>query len=290
MKRGTVEHPKLLALQAALELSRFEAVGLLECLWHFTANYAPSADVGRWPNLSIAQFIGWNDDPDKLVDALVTTGWLDKHKTHRLVVHDWHDHADETVIKRLQRAGSGMVTGKHPRLNGKAVRQRPTTADNGCLPMPTPTPTPKPVKRERAKKMRIPTVAECVEHGKTIGVSADDSEHFHNYHTSRGWVVGNHPMRDWKAAMQTWKRNGSLFGAKPDDNAIKPASLEELQEEMMQGELLNGGPYRTPPADMVPKTDVQRRFFAEVEKQNADPVRKQQAEEYFARSSRGRKQ
>ena len=144
MKRGTIEHPKTLDLMARLQITRYQAVGILESLWHFTANYAPSADVGRWPNLSISTFIGWEGEPDTLIDALVDSRWLDRHAEHRLLVHDWHDHADETVIKRLQRNGCSILTGDHPRLASELVGQRRTTADNGCLPTPTPTPTPKP--------------------------------------------------------------------------------------------------------------------------------------------------
>jgi len=35
-----------------------------------------------------------------------------------------------------------------------------------------------------------------------------DPERFVNYYTSNGWMVGRQKMKDWKAAVRTWERNG----------------------------------------------------------------------------------
>ena len=35
-----------------------------------------------------------------------------------------------------------------------------------------------------------------------------DAERFIDYYTSNGWRVGKNPMKDWKAAVRTWARNG----------------------------------------------------------------------------------
>lgn len=35
-----------------------------------------------------------------------------------------------------------------------------------------------------------------------------DAERFFNYYTSNGWRVGKNPMKDWKAAVRTWERDG----------------------------------------------------------------------------------
>lgn len=34
-----------------------------------------------------------------------------------------------------------------------------------------------------------------------------DAEHFVDYYTSNGWIVGRAKMRDWKAAVRSWHRN-----------------------------------------------------------------------------------
>jgi len=75
MLRGTPEHPKAIALQKALGLSKPNVVGLLELLWHFTAAYAPAGDVGRWPDEAIAGYCGHEDAP-LFIEALVAAaGW-----------------------------------------------------------------------------------------------------------------------------------------------------------------------------------------------------------------------
>ena len=59
-----------------------------------------------------------------------------------------------------------------------------------------------------------------------------DAERFIDYYTSNGWLVGKNKMKDWKAAVRTWERNG--FGNKqthgkngiPIDN--KPSELDGL--------------------------------------------------------------
>lgn len=35
-----------------------------------------------------------------------------------------------------------------------------------------------------------------------------DPERFHSYYSSNGWMVGKSKMKDWKAAVRTWERNG----------------------------------------------------------------------------------
>ncbi len=104
MKRAAVDHPKLQRLQRRLQLTRFQAMGLLESLWHFTGRYAAQGDIGRWSDEEIASWIEWNDDPEELMETLVVCGWLDRDPTHRLLVHDWSEHADEATKVSLKRA------------------------------------------------------------------------------------------------------------------------------------------------------------------------------------------
>lgn len=105
MKRGTPRHPKMRELAKALRIPLPYAVGLTEMLWHFTAEHAPQGDIGRWSDEAIAQGSGWVGVPSRLVEAWVRVGWLDPSPTHRLVTHDWHDHADQGTRKWLERKG-----------------------------------------------------------------------------------------------------------------------------------------------------------------------------------------
>jgi hypothetical protein len=39
-----------------------------------------------------------------------------------------------------------------------------------------------------------------------------DPQRFRDYYEANGWRVGRNPMRDWKAAVRTWERNGNGNG------------------------------------------------------------------------------
>ena len=63
--------------------------------------------------------------------------------------------------------------------------------------------------REEPKRKRFvpPTLEEikayCVERKNGV-----DAQRFFDYYTSNGWLVGKNKMKDWKAAVRTWERNG----------------------------------------------------------------------------------
>jgi hypothetical protein len=128
MKRGTTEHPKFLDLCSQLSIPRYAATGVLEALWHFTAKFAPQGDVGRFSNSAIARALQWEHSSDELIQALVDCGWVDKHETHRLVIHDWEEHSDYTLKRSLSRKKLDFV---QPKSNDGAPRR-----DNGA-PDPT---------------------------------------------------------------------------------------------------------------------------------------------------------
>ena len=139
MKRGTPEHPKTVRLSRILEIEQWGAVGILEALWHFCARYAIQGDVGRWSNQEIADGLGWHGrhgTADQLIAALVQSRWLDECQTHRLIVHDWADHCDESCRKTLKNRGLSFL---FPESSGKFEKSNP------CLAFPEPEPEPEPL-------------------------------------------------------------------------------------------------------------------------------------------------
>ena len=61
--------------------------------------------------------------------------------------------------------------------------------------------------KSKAKRFTPPTLEEvqsyCIERNNNV-----DPQHFIDYYTSNGWQVGKNKMKDWKAAVRTWERNG----------------------------------------------------------------------------------
>lgn len=80
-------------------------------------------------------------------------------------------------------------------------------------PSPAPPSIEKPV--EKSKKFVKPTVEQvrdyCQERQNGV-----NPEKFVDYYDSNGWKVGKNPMKDWKAAVRTWEKNGYSNVSKPE--------------------------------------------------------------------------
>lgn len=85
------------------------------------------------------------------------------------------------------------------------------------------------------KQFSPPSVDECVAYADSIGLPCLEAEKFVNYHESKGWVVGNSPMKSWQAAMRTWKLNWQsrmserLFGNAPQKPKPVWLQIKELE-------------------------------------------------------------
>lgn len=125
MKRGTPDHPKVYELALALKVRRVTAIGHLELLFHFTSQYAPQGNIGKFSDKRIAAALDWHKRPEIIIDALVSTGWVDPHSDLRLCVHDWNIHCDRTTLQRLARVGLVPIS-ISPTANGCEVNPRLT--------------------------------------------------------------------------------------------------------------------------------------------------------------------
>lgn len=109
MKREAFRHPKLLDLSVRLSCSRPEAIGFLQLLWDFTAEYAIQGDIGKHSNGSISKACDWTGNPDDFVRALVESGWMDEDDEYRLLVHDWADHCERWVKLKMDKIGKDFI-------------------------------------------------------------------------------------------------------------------------------------------------------------------------------------
>lgn len=50
-----------------------------------------------------------------------------------------------------------------------------------------------------------PTVEEVEEYQRSINAGID-AENFVDFYTAKGWLIGKSPMKDWRAAVRTWKK------------------------------------------------------------------------------------
>ena len=57
-----------------------------------------------------------------------------------------------------------------------------------------------------------------------------DPQHFLDYYNSNGWKVGKNPMKDWRAAIRTWERNGFNKKKTGSGKAIDLNNKEEIDK------------------------------------------------------------
>ena len=130
MKNCCMGHLKTEALVKALGLRKYEAIGILECLFQFAQSSAKEGNIGKYSNLQIALAMGWVDgdvdkgldDADRLIDALLTCGFLDNDPDHRLIIHDWEEHAPNYVKDNLRK--------KRSRAKSKSVTDSPVLSES----------------------------------------------------------------------------------------------------------------------------------------------------------------
>jgi len=84
---------------------------------------------------------------------------------------------------------------------------------------PTPTPTPKPIPKPKTSRFVPPTTDQVEAYSQSIAYNTLDTDYFLNYYKTRGWTLGRgQPMRDWKAAIRTWKYRERKQEGKNNDN------------------------------------------------------------------------
>lgn len=81
----------------------------------------------------------------------------------------------------------------------------------------------------KAKRFVKPTLSEieqyCIERNNNV-----NAEQFYDYYESNGWKVGKNSMKDWKACVRTWERNGYDKPIKKKNN--KQDTLNDMRDLM----------------------------------------------------------
>lgn len=76
-------------------------------------------------------------------------------------------------------------------------------------------------RKKAASRFTPPTVDEVAAYCRERGNSVD-AQRFVDYYTANGWKVGRNPMKDWKATVRTWERNGYSSGSRSQQQTGEP--------------------------------------------------------------------
>jgi hypothetical protein len=138
--RAVTDHPKFAHFKSILRLPRGAALGWLECMWHFCSRFTLRGNIGKYPDQAIEAWCEWDGEPGGLIAALIQSRWLDEDSLHRLLVHDWPDHADIQVHTELARKCLRFADGRIPqsgRLNEEERKRFRDWMDEEGEPAPT---------------------------------------------------------------------------------------------------------------------------------------------------------
>ena len=84
-------------------------------------------------------------------------------------------------------------------------------------------------RNDSKKRFVVPTVEEVAAYCRERGNSVD-AQRFVDFYTSKGWRIGKEPMRDWKACVRTWERNGRDRVEVSGTGGGKPAKTVAAQQ------------------------------------------------------------
>jgi len=249
MKIGTPRHPKTLAMMTRLNISRPVAVGTLELLWQATAEYAPQGDIGKFTDEEIAALVEWQHPsitPKDFVRTLCDIRWLDPSTRHRLIIHDWHQHAPDYLRKRLSRAGLDFYgKGRVRRSADNGVQNdvsgaaRPPTQPNHAVPNPT---MPNQEKDSFASASAKPAATKAIpivflpEERRFTGVTDKDKatwtaafpgvDQVQEVHKAIAWIMADWPRRTRK----NWRKFLTNWFSKAQESAGQSRRLDEVRE------------------------------------------------------------
>lgn len=101
--------------------------------------------------------------------------------------------------------------------------------------------------RKKEKRFQKPTVEEVQEYC-TERHNAVDPQTFVDFYESKGWKVGNSPMKDWKACVRTWERSRNKDAPRSGSDKIRQinqtigrtGSVKEQNDALIR-QILAGG-------------------------------------------------
>lgn len=231
--RGALTHRKTRRLAKIMGIAQPFALGLMESLWHVTAEQAPTGAIGRLSNQDIADEMFWEGDADDLINALVSSDLLEHHPRFRLIVHNYHKYADQATKRKVERHGLEFAVSVSECL-AMASRQLDVTG----LPVPeTSTRDQSPESEdeffEEASKAKPESMQEVNDYADKINLPRDQAKAWLDRTKTVGWVYGPSkiPVKDWKASLRTWKKNWlEIESRRPSSNGGHSAPTLTAEE------------------------------------------------------------
>jgi hypothetical protein len=133
-KRGTLNHPKNQRLAKALKVGPGVTLGLLETIWEWASIYKSVGQLSFSDMEEALDYGKWRltfKDYARVVDALSDPKhcWLDPLDDGSFFIHDWPDHANDSVHAKLYREVKTFANGVRPLPKKIGKREKPKLAE-----------------------------------------------------------------------------------------------------------------------------------------------------------------
>jgi uncharacterized protein YdaU (DUF1376 family) len=174
---------------------------------------------------------------------LTEAGWINKRlEEEKVKANRRRDSAIENGRKggrpRNPEETDGLTDGLTARFHSGYPNHNPTpNPEKSSSPSPSPSPSPSEEpskqKEEEAHRKRFvpPTIEMVAEYGKEYsGIKFTEASRFVDFYTSKGWLVGKNPMKDWQAAVRGWMGRNSPVIKPEDEKAIREAEKRREAE------------------------------------------------------------
>lgn len=188
----------------------------------YSAIYGFSQDGETRFTGSLQYFADWTNSTKqsciKCLKSLVEKGYIIKHEkiVNGVKFCEYQGVKPKSiVVNKVEEGSKQSLTGSKQSLTGGIKQSLPNILDNNTLDNNIENNiggnNPTPEKKERFKAPSAEEVqAYCRERGNNI-----DAQHFVDYYSARGWMLGKNHIKDWKACVRTWERNDSFKPQKP---------------------------------------------------------------------------
>ena len=87
------------------------------------------------------------------------------------------------------------------------------------------------IEPKKSERFTPPSIDDVKEYIKEKGYEGIDAEMFVNFYASKGWKVGNSPMKNWKACLATWNKRD-----KKTTPVVKTVTAQQYTQRDYSGE------------------------------------------------------
>lgn len=150
-----------------------------------------------------------------------------------LCLPTWNEHQTIRAKKSKYPAPTDGV--KSSEINCKQMHADAPVIQSNAKSNPNPNPNAEDADKPHRTRFVPPTVEQVADYCKERGNKVDP-QRFVDYYTANGWKTGRNPMKDWRAAVRNWEKNGFDTPQKKSPNNMAGADFNASTERIKKND------------------------------------------------------